>query len=82
MDIDDTNIRDEQMPQAPNQPPSSAVDAELAELFGCDIRDIREDRHLQASDGHVGIRDRSSFVRLRDALEVEVGDPFGVIEML
>ena len=54
MDIDNTNIRDEQMPQAPNQPPSSAVDAELAELFGCDIRDIREDRHLQASDGHAG----------------------------
>ena len=42
MDIDDTNIRDEQMPQTPNQPPSSAIDAELAELFGCDIRDIRE----------------------------------------
>ena len=42
------------MPQAPNQPPSSAVDAELAELFGCDIRDIREDRHLQMSDGHTG----------------------------
>ena len=54
MDIDDTNIRDEQMPQVPNQPPSNAGDAELAELFRYDIRDIREDRHLQASDGHAG----------------------------
>ena len=48
MDIDDGNMGDELMPQAPNQPPVSAVDAELADLFGCDIRDIQEDRCLQA----------------------------------
>ena len=47
MDIDDTNVGDELMPQAPNHPPISTVDAELAELFGCDIRDIQEDRRLQ-----------------------------------
>ena len=54
MDIDDSNIGDEMMPQAPNQPPISAVDAELADLIGCDIRDIQEDRCLQASDDRGG----------------------------
>ena len=82
MDFDDTNIRDEQMPQAPNQPPSSAIDAELAELFGCDIRDIREDRHLQASEGHAGNAGQEFFCPIEGCLEVEVGGPLGVIEML
>ena len=54
MDIDHTNVGDELMPQAPNQSPISTVDAELAELFGCDIRDIQEDRRWQALDGRIG----------------------------
>ena len=37
MDIDDSNAANELIPQAANQPPVSAVDAELADLFGYDI---------------------------------------------
>ena len=81
MDIDDSNVGDELMPQAPNQPPVSAVDAELADLFGCDIRDIQEDRCLQASGDRGGILVKHSSVRFRDARGVEVGDPLGVTEM-
>ena len=42
------------MPQAPNQSPIKAIDAALAKLFRCDIRDIREDRYFQISDSHAG----------------------------
>ena len=54
MDADDSNMGDELMPQAANQPPISAIDAELVDLFGYDIRDIQEDRCLQASGDREG----------------------------
>ena len=55
MAIEDDIGGDELMPPTPTQILASAVDAELADLFGWDAHEIREDHDLSASDGRIGM---------------------------
>ena len=57
------------------------LDAELADLLDAISEIVAKTVIYKRRMVTLGIRDKSSFVRLRDELEGEVGDPRGGIEM-
>ena len=67
------------MPQIPNHPLNSGIDAELAEFFGAIVEIFM--KTVICKYRKIIMRGRNSFARMRDALEIEEGVTLGVIEM-